>query len=126
MGFRATGFSVALLCAGVLLSVPAESLAAGTGLQRPVHFVLSTSPFGDVDAIFPDGFISTIIPQLPRPTALEFDHSGSLYVASNANQLNQSTIRKLLSNGTPSVFATGFTNPVGMAFDAFDNLYVAD
>jgi glucose/arabinose dehydrogenase len=58
---------------------------------------------------------------LSNPTALTFDSSGNLLVASYPN-----TIIKFSSDGTKSTFATGVLGSSGLAFDNAGNLFVLD
>ena len=48
--------------------------------------------------------------------------AGNLYVANNGND----TVSKVTPAGVVSTFASGFNGPIGLAFDAAGNLYVAD
>ena len=58
---------------------------------------------------------------LNGPTALAFDRSGNLFVASYPN-----TIIKFSADGTKSTFATGVFGDDGLLFDKAGNLFVLD
>ena len=52
---------------------------------------------------------------------------GDLFVAvATANSPNSGTILEITPGGVQSTFASGLSNPTGMAFDTADNLFVAD
>jgi hypothetical protein len=51
-----------------------------------------------------------------------FDSSGNLYIAN----FNGGTVVKITPNGSVSTFATGFTTPIGLAFDKSGDLFVSD
>jgi YVTN family beta-propeller protein len=57
-----------------------------------------------------------------------FDAGGNPYVAHFGNGAAASAIIKIDANGSQSVFASGgnLNTPIGLAFDASRNLYVAD
>lgn len=56
-------------------------------------------------------------------TSLAADGSGNLYFTDGTTNVYQ---LKAPYTGTAAVFATGFTTPVGLSFDAQGNLYIAD
>ena len=65
--------------------------------------------------------------RLNFPEGLAFDSAGNLFVSSeNPANSSDSTIVRLTSNGTASVFASGLDFPNGLAFDSAGNLYVAN
>jgi hypothetical protein len=69
--------------------------------------------------LFPStNFVTTVA----YPTALAFDGSGNLYVASWLT----GTVSKVTPNGTVSTFASGFASIYGLAFDTVGILYTAD
>jgi sugar lactone lactonase YvrE len=81
------------------------------------------------------GIVTTFASGLNSPTGLCFDSSGNLYFA----EWNTNRIRKITPNGLITTFAGGtagfqngfggaaqFTNPVGLAIDGSDNIYVCD
>src|SRR5260221_1658717 len=51
-----------------------------------------------------------------------FDRAGNLYVA---HYITAGKISKISPDGIATTFATGFSNPSGLAMDGNDNLYVA-
>jgi subtilisin-like proprotein convertase family protein/sugar lactone lactonase YvrE len=70
---------------------------------------------------------------LNNPYALAFDSAGNLYVANYASGgigiggVNDGTIMKFSPGGVLlSTFATGLNGPLALAFDASNNLYVAN
>src|SRR5262249_16182625 len=56
-----------------------------------------------------------------QPQGLAFDSKGNLYAASSFGYVDRIT-----PGGVVSTFASGFSIPVGLAFDGGDNLYVAN
>jgi sugar lactone lactonase YvrE len=60
--------------------------------------------------------------QFNAPRGVAVDRAGNVYVADSDN----STIRKILPDGTVSTLATGLFYPYGLAVDAAGNVIVAD
>jgi hypothetical protein len=98
---------------------------------------LITTVAGDGTAGFAgDGGPATAA-QLKQPYALAFDSAGHLYIADSANnrvrEVNGGTITTIAGDGAqgfsgdggPAAAATMYS-PSGLAFDAADNLYIAD
>jgi streptogramin lyase len=57
---------------------------------------------------------------LTAPRGLDFDSSGTLFVANLAS----STIEKFAPGGAASLFYSGVPNPLGLAIDGLNNVYV--
>jgi sugar lactone lactonase YvrE len=98
--------------------------------SQSVATLAGRAPIGSADG-------SRFSAQFYHPSGEAFDTSGNLYVADGGNN----TIRKITTQGDVSTFAGSagvagssdgigsaarFNNPVGIAFDAAGNLYVAD
>ncbi len=65
--------------------------------------------------------VSSLADGFNQPDGVAFD-GGDLYVS----DLGTGTVIKVTPEGQKSTFASGFQNPVGLAFDATGNLYVAN
>jgi len=76
------------------------------------------TPDGNVSTVAGDGTAMTF----KNAAGLCVDASGTIYVANTGYK----NILKVTSTGTVSTFATGFTCPKGITFDASGNLYVGD
>lgn len=120
--------------------------AAAAQLNQPSALVvdsagtlyISDSGNGRIRKITPDGAISTVASQLQRVAGIALDGSGVLYLAESGGH----RIRKVLPDGATSVVAGNGTpgsrgdggpavsaqlnGPAALAFDAQDNLYIAD
>jgi len=78
---------------------------------------------GTISRITSSGTVSTFVTGLLNPSSqLAFDSSGNLFVGSTGD----GNIYRFTPDGLESVFAAGQGNPVGMAFDQNDNLYLTD
>jgi hypothetical protein len=75
---------------------------------------------GTVHKITPDGTITTLAAGLVDPHGVACDSAGNVYVSSP----NAGTISKITPTGAVSTFAS-VAAPEGLAFDRYDNLYVA-
>jgi sugar lactone lactonase YvrE len=80
-----------------------------------------------ITRITPEGEITTV-GHLPGVVALTIGPGGDLFatVSYLGTQPGESQIVRISSDGTQTVFAGGFEDAVGMAFDIAGNLYVAD
>jgi sugar lactone lactonase YvrE len=76
---------------------------------------------GIINKITPNGAVSTLATGLPDPYALACDSAGNVYVSNP----NADTITKITPAGSVSPFAS-VSNPGGLAFDKYGNLYVAN
>jgi sugar lactone lactonase YvrE len=111
-------------------SIPAvnPSLDNPSGLAFDSTGDLYVANLGDghIDRFAPGG-TGTVFATVSTPEGLAFDSAGNLFVSSeNPANSSDSTIVKLTSNGTASVFASGLDFPNGLAFDSAGNLYVAN
>src|SRR5579872_4490112 len=84
---------------------------------------LLVSDFGDntMDAIAPDGTVSTFLPGIPNPAQMVYDSAGNLYVV---NALSNDTITKIAPDKTTTIFASGFDGAAGIARDKNCVFYV--
>jgi len=60
------------------------------------------------------------------PVGLAFDRAGNLFVSRGQANPGSDTILKFTPNGTESTFATGLTDPRGLAFNRGGILFVAE
>ena len=74
-----------------------------------------------ITKIAPDG-TKTQFARHIEPSGLAFDADGNLY----ADDFLRNVVFKYTPDGTRSIFAHGFGQPVDLAFDADGNLYVSD
>lgn len=104
----------------------------GLALDGAGDLYVASSPNGGRDSIVkitPGGTASTFYafgsPDI-APTGIAFDHSGNLFVASQAG-INRG-IQEITPSGSISVFAddTLLARAFGLVFDAYGNLYVAN
>lgn len=130
------------------------SFPAGLAVDRTGSLYIADQINGRVRKVAPDGTISTVagnghltfngdnIPattaSLAGPSALAFDSAGNLYIADTYSH----RVRKVTADGNITTFAgtgtQGYSGdggqaaqatlyqPAGLAFDAQDNLYIAD
>ncbi len=64
---------------------------------------------------------------LNQPTDISFDSYDNAYISNVGGFLNSKNIIKCSTNGTSSIFATGFKYPYTLAYNVLENiLYVAD
>jgi hypothetical protein len=126
----------AFIMANPTAHLPAEDFEPdGTwyGMVRVGHTLYATEPnHSEIDAITPAGDVRRLADMSAEawvgPTALVF-HRGSLYVG-NLSPFpavpGAAKIFKVNLDGTFSVFATGLTTVLGVAFDRHDRLYALE
>ncbi len=106
-----------------------SSYAAGIAFDGSGNLFAATSLGSTVEKFTPDGTHTIFASSgLNEPYAVAFDGAGNLFVSNDGDYTGgvNGTIVKFSPDGTPSVFATGFHDPEGLAFDANGNLYVAE
>jgi sugar lactone lactonase YvrE len=107
-----------------------EGVAFGSlGAESPALYVAETRNHR-VLRIDPDGASSVVgdptSVALTAPDNVEFGPHGTLYVSED-RPLPNSRVLQIAANGTHSVFATGFSQAQGLAFDAATgDLYIAE
>jgi predicted outer membrane repeat protein len=120
------GSSVAEITPAGVVSTFATGFNYPSGLAFDASgnlYVADINGGGGVSEVTPGGVVSSYVSGLGSTKGLAFDASGNLYVANGG--INGGVIDKVTSQGTYSVFASGFTNAEGLAFYN-GNLFVAD
>ena len=86
------------------------------------NLYVANSGTSTISKITPAGVVSTYatLAANSQPSAIVFSGS-NLYVS----EFNAGNIVQISSTGTQTTFASGLSNPVGLAFDKSGNLYVA-
>jgi len=106
------------------------NLYAITGPQGfvPDRSVNPAPIFGDaIVRISPSGDITTVA-YLSGASALAVSPSGDVFIAVSilGSDRTESSVVRMTPDGNRSIFATGFQDAMGVAFDLAGNLYVAD
>jgi sugar lactone lactonase YvrE len=94
--------------------IPTNSFSAET--------IYGTTDSGSVEQFSLFGSESTFAGGTGSQQCAAFDSTGNLYVVDQANHL----VKKYAPGGSGTVFTTNLDDPIGLAIDPMDNVFVAD
>jgi sugar lactone lactonase YvrE len=104
-------------------------LALGCAVASPVRadlLFVSNLGTGVVDAVTPQGKVSTFAKGYQGAESLTFLHGNTAFVSSTGPGIGTGSISERTLQSKASTFAIGMNGPIGSAFDAKGNLFVAD
>ena len=110
------------------VSVLASNFTHPSGLAfgRDGHLYVADWSANAIRRVNLSGQVSAFV-QISRPYGLAADDAGNLYASHfSASAPFNNAVSRITTNGTSTVFATGFDGPAGLAFDHLGNLYVAN